>query len=741
MNADKPYDRFILEQLAGDELADANTETVIATGFSRVGPWDAERGASVQKSEVIAERFNELDDMVSTTSQVFLALTMGCARCHDHKFDPLTSRDYYSMVAIFSPLQRSRKGRAELSRPAVPPRVLHRLSQKKTKPGGKQSGQQIPQGYFLFEASPKAAVTHLLKRGNPNTPGPVVPPAVPAALVIKQPTFEKPDRFTSRRRISLARWIADANNPLTSRVIVNRVWQHHFGYGLVRSANDFGFRGTKPTHPKLLDWLADWFAHDAKFSLKRLHRLIMTSNTYRMSKRRNKTVADKDPENRLLSHFPYQRLEVEAIRDSMLAVSGQMTNTLYGPGMYPHIPADALRSGYNPKSVWKPFNERDASRRTIYSYIKRTLVVPFLDTFDFCDTTRSAARRNVSTVAPQALELLNGEFVNRQARHFADRLIREAGSDVDRQIRRAYRLALGREPTPDERRTLRRFLTQERRSLIADDKQRNRKTDSSFALPTSKLVLWLDAQRGVERNKQGIVTRWADQSGRRHHAAPHGTPRRSATGLGGKPTVLFDGKQDWLSIAGAVLTSQQFSIFAVVNDRGKSAAHRNLFGNWNGGKGNSSSSVFLGTTQSAGGGRRVRLSDDYADTRLRLKNPERGFVLTAISEAGNARVFQNAVELGNKGVSLSKRRLDTAWMVGRQGAAGEFWQGEISELLVYDTALNRSERGRVWRYLGRKYGLSQQFTGKPLTPAEAHRRALIQMCRVIFNLNEFVYTD
>ena len=554
LNEDKPYDRFVLEQLAGDELKDATSETVIATGFIRVGPWDAERGASVQPSEVLEELFNELDDRVSTTSQVFLGLTMGCARCHDHKFDPISTEDYYSLVAVFRSLTRERKGRSELTRPAVPPKELkeknaadadvthlkskiqeldaplrvglleigetklpedavvafqvepdqrtdeqkqrvqrfqskfdkvvekalknEELSRKylsdtalkeivdaRSKLIELQERFSYPQGYFLHESSPTAPDTHLLKRGNPTTPGKVVNPAVPAAITKRfgqePPSFEEPDEFTSRRRISLAHWIVRKDNPLTTRVIVNRVWQYHFGEGLVRTPSDFGNRGAAPIHPELLDWLADWFVNEADWSLKELHRLVMDSSTYRMGKQFNREYAERDPDNLGLWRFPYQRLEVEAIRDSMLAVSGQLNRQLYGPSMYPKIPEDALQSGYDPQGVWKEFDEKEASRRTIYAYLKRTLVVPFLDTLDFCDTTTSIGRRDITTVAPQALELLNGEFVNRQAAHFAKRLLREAGPEVGEQIVMAYRLALGRRPTADEQETLMEFVASE----------------------------------------------------------------------------------------------------------------------------------------------------------------------------------------------------------------------------------------------------------------------------------------
>ena len=737
LNADKPYDRFVVEQLAGDELPDADSETVLATGFFRIGPWDAERGASVQKSEVIEELYNELDDMVSTTTQVFLGLTMGCARCHDHKFDPLTARDYYSMVAVFRGLKREHKGRTELARAALPPAEL----------SGKDP-KTLPQGYFFFEPSPTPPKTHLLRRGNPNQPGVEVAAAVPVALVGKQPTFESPDKFTSRRRISLAHWIVGQDNPLTRRVIVNRVWQYHFGSGLVRSANDFGVRGNEPTHPELLDWLANWFRDEAGYSLKRLHRLIMSSNTYAMSKQGTDEQLEQDPDNLLLARFPLRRLEVEAIRDSMLVVSGRLNDRLYGAPMYPHIPGDALRSGYNPAGVWKPFNERDASRRTIYSFLKRTLLVPFLETLDFCDTARSAERREVTTVAPQALELFNGEFVNRQARHFADRLIAEVGEDVPAQVDRAFLLALGRKPTRAEQRRLQDFLVTQREHLLAKEKKRDKPSKKTVPFPNvvrRGLVMWLDAARGVTRDAGGVVTSWKDQTGK-HDARALGNPRWIERGLRGQPAIELDGKgDDWFQISGRVVTSQAFTILAVVNDRTDgSAGSRNIVGNWDGSKGNSVSSVFLGTSSGPNNRRRVRFSDNYAPAdKLLVAKPAEGFVLTGLAGQADVRVFQNSKLLGRKGSALVARNLETAWTIGRQGTLdSEYWQGQIAEILVYNHELSSSELASVWKYLGMKYRLPELGQPPvPLTAREAHRRALIQVCRVLFNLNEFVYTD
>ena len=232
-------------------------------------------------------------------------------------------------------------------------------------------------------------------------------------------------------------------------MIVNRVWQHHFGEGLVRTPSDFGVMGDKPTHPELLDWLADWFMDDG-WSIKKLHRLILASNTYRMSKQWNAEYGAKDPEDRLLWRMPYQRLEVEAIRDSMLAASGQLNPKMYGPSMYPHIPPAALEGSSDPDKIWKASDEREASRRTIYAFVKRSMVVPMLEVLDLCDTSRTAARRQNTSVATQALTLFNGDFVNRQARHLAERLRREAGDDPAKQIDLAYRLALARPPKPAE---------------------------------------------------------------------------------------------------------------------------------------------------------------------------------------------------------------------------------------------------------------------------------------------------
>lgn len=545
LNRDKPYDRFVIEQLAGDELPDSSTETVIATGFHALGTWQDE----VDPLEAAQYRADELDDMLRTTAQTFLGLTIGCARCHNHKFDPLTMLDYYSLAAILAPLNRPNSGRTDRDLPAGTHVQLAALRVRDAaiaaherrieslrapvqeawlaagrsqlpaeavaafrKPPAERSGEQqslvkkhaealrdevtaalsesvrvqiaaeregiskllaatpdLPRAYYLSESTPTPPPTYLLLSGRASNPGPAMQPRVPAVLAPKQPEFPAPDAHTSRRRLALARWIASPDNPLTARVIVNRVWQHHFGEGLVRTPSDFGHKGAPPTHPELLDWLADWFARDAAWSLKRLHRLIVTSRTYRMRNAWNPQSAARDPENKLLWHFPSRRLEIETIRDSMLAVSGKLNDAMLGPAVNLPIPAAAIEAHTDKETAWKPSPEPDVFRRTIYAYTKRTLLVPMLEVLDLCDTTQSTDRRTITSIAPQALTLYNGDFVNQQAAFFAERLLREAGTDPEKQIELAYRLAFARQPQETETVPLRRFLTDEADRLREDE--------------------------------------------------------------------------------------------------------------------------------------------------------------------------------------------------------------------------------------------------------------------------------
>jgi len=566
LNRDKPYDRFVLEQLAGDELPDADSETVIATGFYRLGPWDDEPADPAQ------DLHDQRDDMIITISQVFLGLTLGCARCHDHKFDALTMHDYYRLSAIVAPLQRPVQGRSDLAAPAGSIEQLARLrdrdrqiaelSQSREallqparqsllesgrsglpdevvtaflKPAAERSPAQqkqvdqhrgaldvnaiaalddagrkqltdwgshieqlrtdipdLPQGYFLVEKPAVVPASFLLLRGRASNPGPPVQPGLPTVLAARQPDFAAGDHST-QRRLTLARWIAHPDNPLTARVIVNRVWQHHFGEGLVRTPSDFGVAGLSPTHPELLDWLAHWFVHDAKWSLKELHRLIVRSNTWRMNRTGNAPYAGADPENLNLWRFPYRRLEVEAIRDSMLAVAGRLNRNMSGPGVYLQIPEEALEGHADKASIWKPFDEAEGSRRTVYAFVKRSLVVPMLEVLDLCDTTRSTDKRNVTSIPPQALTMLNGDFVNQQAAHLADRVRREAGTEPAQQMEHLWRLALCRRPTDAERSAMVNFMNQETVAIASADASLSRAVAQQKALTQAcRIVLNLN---------------------------------------------------------------------------------------------------------------------------------------------------------------------------------------------------------------------------------------------------------
>ncbi len=533
-NSDKPYDRFIIEQFAGDELPDASTETLIATGFHRLGPFDDEPADFEQ------DRYDQLDDIIRTTSQAFLGITLGCARCHNHKFDPLSNHDYYRLGAVLNPLKRPLNGRTELDLPAgtlpqrtallerdrridtvrkqiaevrdsirakflssgksaLPAEVVEAfvaVSDKRTQPQKdfvarhtpqleaelvmalpddkrqriaeferqivalRESTPDLPRGYFLTESNEPPPRSFLLLRGQASARGPEVQPAVPVVLTKDGAKFssEPSTHGTTGRRLAFARWMASTENPLTARVIVNRVWQYHFGEGLVRTPSDFGVIGEAPTHPELLDWLADWFARDANWSIKKLHRLILSSNTYQMSKADHPLYGEQDPRNVTFWRFPYRRLEVESIRDSMLSASGQLKRSMGGPGVYLEIPPEVLAGNSDPNVVWPKFDEAASSRRTVYAFVKRALVVPFLEVLDVCDTTRSTELRNRTTIAPQALTLFNGDFANRQARHLAERLVREAGDDPKQQMELAYRLTLCRPPTLPESVSMQRFL-------------------------------------------------------------------------------------------------------------------------------------------------------------------------------------------------------------------------------------------------------------------------------------------
>ncbi len=426
LNADMPYDRFVTEQLAGDEVSDRSEATVVATGFLRLGTWDDE------PNDPLDYKYERLEDLVHATSTTFIATTVKCARCHDHKFDPIPQVDYYRMASVFWAGFIEPRDRKLMGGPSAE-ELGHDVL------GWTDRGREVPS-------------LKLLEKGDPRRPAADVEPGALTMLESIDAPFRPPptEARTTTRRLQLARWIVDDRNPLTARVIVNRLWQHHFGEGLVRTPNDFGSKGEPPTHPELLDWMAAELVAGG-WRLKPIHRLIMTSSAYRMASvhPRRDEYAERDFGNRLWWRRDRRRLEAEALRDAMLAASGELDRRIGGASFFPVISAEALEGLSRRGESWGESSEAERRRRSVYIFTKRSLLPPLMTVFDFCDTTQGCAQRDVTTVAPQALALLNNLTVHERSEAFARRLIAEL-PDLPRRVERAWRLAFGRAPAPDE---------------------------------------------------------------------------------------------------------------------------------------------------------------------------------------------------------------------------------------------------------------------------------------------------
>ncbi len=431
LNDDMPYDRFVQAQLAGDELPDRDESTVIATGFIRLGTWNDE------PNDPQAYKYERLEDMVHATSTAFLGLTVKCARCHDHKFDPIPQADYYRMAGAFWA-------------GFIEPRESKHL-------GGPSTEELGVDVFGWTDRGPEPPPLHLLKNGEPKHPGPIIEPGnLTAVSFLKTPVTPPPaDVPTSRRRLQLAQWITDPRNPLTARVLVNRLWLHHFGEGLVRTPNNFGFNGDLPTHPELLDWLADELMHphgQQPWTLKRLHKLIVMSDSYRQSSShpQHDEYAAIDSANRLWWRAERRRLDADALRDSLLAASGRLDLRQRGPGFKPTISPEALEGLSRKTGAWKASPPEEQRRRSVYTYLQRSLLPPFLTVFDQKDTTLPCGQRDVTTVAPQALALLNNAFVQSQSRTLAARIVKESETAAER-VTNTWQMILGRPPTETER--------------------------------------------------------------------------------------------------------------------------------------------------------------------------------------------------------------------------------------------------------------------------------------------------
>jgi hypothetical protein len=544
LNRDLPFDQFAVEQLAGDLLPRPTLEQQIATGFHRNTQINQEGGIDEEQFRVEA-----IVDRVNTTGSVFLGLTVGCCQCHDHKFDPLTQREYYQLFAFFNsvdeptlelPTPEQARKREELrariaetekrlkvldpttpeqlaaweggltpeAKEMLPKRIrdilaiavngrspaqeqavataYRSLQQSRHVAGMLGDPNPLTRAAHLFAATRRQALAAEVAQLNKQMPaitttlvvrerktprttrvhlggdflrkGAVVTPDVPAVLPpLRRASDVNPG--VAPNRLDFARWAVDPKNPLTARVTVNRFWQAYFGAGLVETENDFGTQGTPPTHPELLDWLASEFVARG-WGMKALHRLIVTSATYRQSSKARPDLATADPRNRLLARQARLRLEAEVVRDVALASSGLLNRTIGGPSVYPPQPQGVYNFTQVPRE-WKASNGPDRYRRGLYTFLWRSAPHPGLTVFDAPDATFACTRRNRSNTPLQALTLLNDQGFFEFAQGLAGRVLKEGKPDDDERIRYAFRLCLAREPGKREQETLSRLLAKE----------------------------------------------------------------------------------------------------------------------------------------------------------------------------------------------------------------------------------------------------------------------------------------
>jgi hypothetical protein len=511
LNEDLPFDEFVRLQVAGDHLKSGDLRATAATGFLVAGPFPGQTTAKT----LLPIRYDHLDDMATTLASSLLGLTFGCARCHDHKYDPIAQRDYYRLLACLGrtdsaevkfPVEGAaavyQKAKAEFDRvhaPLVaardkfekeelPGRLSAWLEANKTakepkaavdlralleKTGGKPAGKDLAEAVRLYRtldaqtqnvykkvedsakkepkpneltvfaaASGKGGEVHFLIRGEVERKDGV---ASPGFIRVLERAADGDRRWladasgkNAEPRVALARWLTDADagaGPLLARVIVNRLWQHHFGKGLVRTPNDFGTRGDPPTHPELLDYLAAELIRNG-WHLRPIHRLLMTSAAYRQGGDAGEAALRADPDNRLWGRVPPRRLEAEAVRDALLSVSGTLDRTMYGPGTL----------------------DENGPRRSVYLTVKRSRLMPMMQLFDAPEPIQAVGERSTTTVATQALALMNSPFVRQRAEKLAQRVRPKDAADLPRAVEEAYRLALGRRPTPAERDRLSAFV-------------------------------------------------------------------------------------------------------------------------------------------------------------------------------------------------------------------------------------------------------------------------------------------
>jgi hypothetical protein len=465
LNVDKPLDRFLQEQIAGDELWPRDAEAILGTGLYCVGPALGESAMVPSQLE-----YEWLTDAVDTTAAAFLGLTFGCARCHNHKYDPITQKDYFAFQAIFACSDRPYPDKVRTLRIKALNGLLSETPLPKELENDPRCTLQTEEkvGLRLFHRQEPMIVRHL-RRGELSKAGAVVEPAFPAALTRRDNAADLTGVPVAARRAALAKWLTSSDNPLTARVLVNRVWGWHFGQGLVRTHNDFGAQGEPPTHPELLDWLArDLMEHG--WSLNHLHRRIMLSRIYQMASVAGGRGARVDAQNRLLWHFPRRRLEGEAIRDAMLACAGTLNLKQGGPAVVPPLTSQELTGLFDTKGKWPVTKDvAEHSRRSIYLLVRRTFPYPLFAAFDSPEVMTSCPQRERTVVPAQALTLLNGPLAQEQSLAFARRLAKECADSPEEQVRRGWRLAFGRSPGLAETQRALAFLRDRAAALTGPD--------------------------------------------------------------------------------------------------------------------------------------------------------------------------------------------------------------------------------------------------------------------------------
>ncbi|MBA73598.1 MAG: hypothetical protein CMO73_13110 [Verrucomicrobiales bacterium] len=508
-NNDKPYDQFVREQIAGDEIKPKDPDHLIATGFLRMGPWE-----HTAMSVKAVTRQQYLDDVVNSVGVTFLANELRCAKCHDHKFDPIPTRDYYRMQAIFAPVTFSeRKLPWQDFENRIGIKKDHERYQRLIKEKGIRSITSLPEadrpvsqfdkeseraGHSKVNNKRRQQLNYQLKRANPSVFS-VINGAPDKIHILKGGSIESPQEEVSPgilslfegseelasltnnkngRRKELAKWITSKNNPLTARVIVNRIWQWHFGQGLAGNPNNFGGTGKFPTHPELLDWLAAIFI-EGDWSVKKIHRYILTSATYQRSASHPdpQALARLDPENISYASFKPRKLTAEELRDSMLAVSGELNPTLGGIPCHPEINEEIAMQPRHIMGSVGPAYQADPlpsqrNRRTLYAERIRTLADPMLEVFNKPGPDLSCERRETATIAPQAFTMLNSPIIRSRALAFAARLQKERPGNINEQVRRAFQLTYHRMPHDIEMKMSLEYLANSKKEHEANQQER-----------------------------------------------------------------------------------------------------------------------------------------------------------------------------------------------------------------------------------------------------------------------------